>query len=170
MWKFPTQRRDVFIPACILVFVMAEEHNSAFFVTLYQEKRVFAFIQSLVKEPGTYFNCRSRKLDKEDIQHPASKLIFKGVLEVENGTNTALTTLTTLDNLDGPAVCFPDIDPVFTPKTSTIASFHQPGDKGHHHMILRNRNQWSLVYQAMCVNKYAGGKRNNPTFQFASDE
>ena len=153
------------IPGKMLCFLMATPESKSFFGDDYQQGRLFAVIQSLSTEPEGYLsNCEETPRRQSDIQHPASKLIFKGKMEMDG--QTIRTTLTPMDTLTGPAIVVQDFDPVFTKGSKTkIKSMLQPRDPGFEHMIIRGRRQWSDVFQAMCRKKYGNRTVRPPKYE-----
>ena len=175
-WRFDRnagRQKEHKIPAKLLCIMRAVPGSSAVFGDDYEQDRLFATIHSLIKEPSTYLDFLDQKIDKGDFQHPASKLLLKGRLEVQ-GTQPKVSVVP-LVHLIRPACVIPDFDPVFDQKQRIITML-PARDKAYDHIVLRSREQWSSLFQTLCVSavsrknekgKHFGkAKRFSPRFDF----
>ena len=163
-WDYGSEKKQLYqdIPGRILCFLAATPCSAVFFGKQYKPGRIFALVQSLTKEPQGYYDL-SKEREEDGIQHPASKLIFRGIMETDNLTPRA--TLTPLDTLNGPAIVVKDFDPVFKNRKGNITSMLKPFDSLHEHMVIRNRRQWSQVFQALCRKKLNKRPLHSPKYQ-----
>lgn len=118
-------------------FLKATETNKFIFGREYQENCIFCLMNSLCKEPKTYFNICGEAQNEEHLQHPASKLLFCGVFDVEHTRSMILkANLVPVAAINGPAIVIRDFNPIFFGRTSNIVLMNAVGTNSNYHIIL----------------------------------
>ena len=160
-WELPVVGSDEHIqkdiPGCMLGFFRKTKETEWFFDDkASSDGTVYVLINSLEQEPDNYFNVQEKQ-STDHMAHPASRLVFKGSLEMDDDTPTLpLSLLVPASHIVGTATVIPDLDPVFCNGDNNIETLVQPKDPGHEHLFIRHRRQWSDVIQAVMRDEYSG--------------
>ena len=151
-------------PAQVLTFLMCTRGTEWFFGEHAAMNDLFALVHSLFDEPSTYFNVKE-KWHASDWLHPASRLLFRGRMEMET-QQVPMCRIVNIESLQGPATVIRDFDPVFPNRGPMISSMLQPGDSGHEYIIIRPRRNWADVFWSVASDKFGKTKRVSPKFVF----
>jgi hypothetical protein len=103
------QRGHEKIVARILCFLENTEDTRTFFTDLPNTEEPAMVFQSLDREQTTAIDIEE-KLDVRDMQHPASRLLFRGVLETEHGKNIPQVYVNTCNIIFSPAAVIRDFN------------------------------------------------------------
>ena len=157
------------VPSKVLC-VLGFDERAHFLYKSSQPSKGFCLLHSLNAQPNTYYDHINEGWTEIDQQHPASRLLFKGGLEMTKtrgkSTNIPVVHCVPLRAIVGQAIVIQDFDPVFEEKGTTIRRMLQPKDPGHEHIIIRYRRDWSTVFQAMATNQFGKELRVNPVWNF----
>jgi hypothetical protein len=153
------------VPAKALMFMKCTVGTEWFFGQHAVKNGDYALINSLFDEPSTYFDLEEEWIE-DDWLHPASRLLFRGKLEMET-PRIPMCRLVDIMSLQGPATVIRDFDPVFFNRGPVITNMLQPGDSGHEHIIMRPRRNWSDVFRSVGTDTFGKTKRVAPNFVFS---
>jgi hypothetical protein len=164
LWKVAGSRQASHIPGRMLCFMKACKPFRTMFGPSYTEGKIFCMAESLCKEPSTYLDM-GQDLNISDMQHPASRIVFKGTLErTKEQKRYPEVHICPVDMVVGPAIVFADFHPAFhkTRENKKGAVIHKWADKDIDRMmsfiVIRPRRQWSHLFQAVSRNTF--GKQN----------
>jgi hypothetical protein len=109
--------------------------------------------------------------DIKAMQHPASRLIFKGKIQREENTRLPLIYIDTVGSIISTAIVVRDINPVWEKRNAKILQHRSIKEEIElEYILVRKRRQWSDVFQKVCMNTYGKKKRFIPDFQWFFDE
>ena len=156
-WLINDEELD--IPAKMVTFLKLDKNNAWLIDdSSLPDGSAFVLVHSLSAQPNNYFDLNKAQ-EPYQMAHPASRLVFKGELEMDKEKKTLpLNQMLPAKNIVGPATVLQDFCPVFANKDTTIKQLVQNGDPGHEHIFLRDRRQWSDVIQSVIMDTYAGCK------------
>jgi hypothetical protein len=165
-WSHEDRRRkDELIAAKILCFLENTSDCRELFPDLAIDGEPCMILQSLDRQQSTMFDT-NETLNLDDMQHPASRLLFRGVLECEFGSTTIPQMyVRTCDMIVWPAAVIRDFNPSFHGKSPRIKKYYESSDEQNlEYILIRHRKSWSDVFQAVCTNTFGKTRRVVPDF------
>jgi hypothetical protein len=125
---------------------------------------MFAVFHSLDRVLPLSINLADQ-IDIKAMQHPASRLLFKGTMEREENTRLPKVYINPVTCIVSPAIVIRDINPTWDGRSSKIILHRSVKEEVLlEYIIVRRRRQWSDVFQKVCQNTYGGKKRFVPDF------
>ena len=141
------------------------------FGSCYAEGRIYCLAESVCHEPSTYLDLNQDLQVTKDMQHPASRLLFKGEKErMAEDNRYPEVHVIPVDAFVGPAIVFRDFCPMFRNtkdrrKGAVIEKWtNSEIDRSMRYLILRPHRQWSSLFQSMARDKFGNTNKVVPDF------
>jgi hypothetical protein len=99
------------------------------------------------------------------MQHPASKLLFCGYLEVDPRTKEVPHVhVLNIQTINNPLVVVRDFHPIFTKSNKICELRSKKEEKYLPYIIMKPRRDWSILFQSMIRNNFGKRKSVVPDF------
>ena len=170
-WESGDSRKaDEIVAGQLLCFLEANNSNKEFFEKEDSQIEMHAMFHSF-SEMLPLSISMDDVFDINAMQHPASRLLFKGKIEREENTRLPKIYIDTVASIINPAIVIRDINPVWEKRNSKIAQHRSNKEEIElEYILVRKRRQWSDVFQRVCMNTYGEKKRFIPDFSLFFDE
>jgi hypothetical protein len=172
-WEYHNIRTpDEFVGCQLLCFLECNKSNQDFFEKEGGETRMHALFHSLERElPLSYDLAGGHHIDISAMQHPSSRLLFKGKITREDQTRLPKIYIDEISCIVDPAIVIRDINPTWDGRSSRIQLHRSAKEEVLlEYILVRRRRQWSDVFQLVCQRKYGEKKHFVPNFKSFLDE